>query len=219
MAVADERRERCDGCGRTVSLEDLTTVTMPDGEAIACCPECEPHAREAAEKLSSLDTQRASCDGCNGEFPSADLEDVVLTDGTVISCCPDCLAEVPGRSDGAESSADGTEAETTEIATTKNLCSQCHEWTGEELFRVTTVDGRTEEMCRDCKELLEDDGVVTDVQMRKAEAREILGVEAGATESEIRNAFLTQIKSAHPDRKSGSRSAFKLVKRAYDRLI
>lgn len=220
MAVADERREGCDGCGRTVALEKLTTVTMPDGERIACCPTCEPHAREAAKKLSSIETKREDCDGCNDEFPPADLEDVVLTDGTVISCCPTCITEVPGRSDGGtDTSVDTDEpAETTELATRRNLCSQCHEWVDEELYHVTTIDDRTEEMCPDCKALSEEKGVVASVKMRKSEAREILGVDEGVSDAELRKAFLTQIKSAHPDRKSGTRSAFKLVKEAYERL-
>lgn len=220
MAVADERREGCDGCGRVVSLEELTTVTMPDGESLACCPDCEPHARDAAEKLSSLDQRRETCDGCESSVPAADLEDAVLTDGTVITVCSDCLAEVPGYGDGRTdtSVSDPPPAETTEIATPRDLCSQCHEWTTAEPYQVTTIDGRTEEMCADCKELAEEKGVVKDVKMRKAEAREVLGVDPEASPEAVRTAFLQQIKRAHPDRQSGSRSAFKLVKEAYDRL-
>lgn len=217
MAVAHERREGCDGCGRTVPLDELTTVTMPDGERLACCSNCAPHARAAAEKLSSLDQREATCDGCETEFPPRELEDAVLRDGTVISCCPDCLAEVPGRSDG--SADDGTEtADTTELATRRNLCSQCHEWHDVELFHVETIDGRTEELCPDCKDLADRKGVVVSVKMRRTRAREILGVEEGADEGELREAFLEQVKHAHPDRESGTESAFKLVKQAYDRL-
>ncbi|MHC3438736.1 J domain-containing protein [Natrialbaceae archaeon A-gly3] len=214
MAVADERREGCDGCGRVVSLEALTTVTMPDGEAIACCPECEPHAREAARKLSSLDTQRGCCDGCDREFPQGDLEDAVLSDGTVVTCCPACLTEVPGC-EGGGSSTGRADAD----STGQNHCTQCREWTDEELLQVTTTDGRTEEMCGACKDDLEREGVVVEVAMRTSRAHEILDVEPGATEPEIRTAFLQQVKHAHPDRETGSRSAFKLVKEAYDRLI
>ncbi|MCU4741497.1 J domain-containing protein [Natronoglomus mannanivorans] len=221
MAVADDRREGCDGCGRTVPLEDLTAVSMPDGDSLACCPDCEPHAREAARKLSSLDQQRGTCDGCNDTFRQTDLEDAVLTDGTVITCCPDCLTEVPGYSDGGTNTSvsnESTGADTTELATRRNLCSQCHEWVSVELFHVTTIDGRTEELCPDCKDAAEERGIVNDVKLRKAEAREVLDVDADASAAEVRSAFLQQIKHAHPDRKSGSRSAFKLVKEAYDRL-
>lgn len=215
MAVADERHEGCDGCGRVVSLEALTTVTMPDDEAIACCPDCEPHARQAAKKLSSLDRKRAGCDGCDGEFPRADLEDVVLPDGAVVTCCPDCLGEVPGH-DGATSK-DGTD-ETTDPAAGRNRCTQCREWTDEELYRVTTTDDRTEEMCGACKGRLEREGIVVEVAMRESRAREILEVGTTATEAEIRDAFFRQVKHAHPDRETGSAAAFKLVKEAYDRL-
>ncbi len=219
MAVADERREGCDGCGRTVALKELTTVTMPDGERMACCPSCEPHAREVADKLAALEESRGTCDGCTTTFPKSELEDVVLTDGTVVTCCPDCLSEVPGTDETTTESAETTEtAETTEIATRKNLCSQCHEWVTEELYHVTTIDGRTEEMCEDCKYLSEQKGVVNNVKMRRGEAREILRVDADATQQEIRQAFLTHVKHAHPDKKGGSESAFKLIKEAYDRL-
>lgn len=213
MAVADERREGCDGCGRVVSLEELTTVTMPDGDSVACCPSCVPHAREAARKLSSLDQRRGDCDGCTRTVPRADLEDVVLPDGTVVTVCPRCLSEVPGRSSEATASA-GSDPSTGAEA----RCSQCREPVAGEPFRVRTIDDRTEELCRACKEDAEERGVVADVAMRASEAREILGVDADATDREIREAFLAQIKHAHPDKKSGSRSAFKLVKDAYDRL-
>lgn len=224
MAVVDGRREGCDGCGRLVLPDRLTTVTMPDGETVACCPDCEPYARDALERLASLDQRRATCDGCTGEFPRDDLEDAVLADGTVVTCCPDCLAEVPGRGDGGTDASVGDDGgpgaytESTDLATTRNRCGQCQEWFDAELYRVTTVDDRTEVLCAGCKERLEADGVVVDVAMRRAEAREILGVGEDATDAEIREAFLAQVKRAHPDRKSGSRSAFRLVKEAYDRL-
>ncbi len=54
--------------------------------------------------------------------------------------------------------------------------------------------------------------------MRLSQACEVLGVEAGASEERIHTAYHRQIKRAHPDRPSGSRSAFQLVKEAYDRL-
>ncbi|WP_290819203.1 J domain-containing protein [Halovivax sp.] len=218
MGVVDERHEGCDGCGRTVALNELTTVSMPDGDTLACCPQCEPHARTAADKLAELDTNRDECDGCQSEFKTASLDDVVLTDGTVLTLCRSCLREVPGRNRGDRAAANSGDAETAEIARRKDLCSQCHEWVDDELYRVTLLDGRTEELCPFCKESAENDGIVTDVKMRRAEAREILDVEPSASPREIRRAFLTQIKHAHPDRRSGSREAFKLVKEAYDQL-
>ncbi|WP_254862789.1 J domain-containing protein [Halovivax gelatinilyticus] len=217
MGVANERREGCDGCDRTMAVGELRTVSMPDGNALACCPQCEPHARSAAEKLEELDTNRDQCDGCREEFKTSSLTDVVLTDGTVITVCPTCIREVPGNTSYSEETRAGTE-ETTEIARRKNLCSQCHEWCDEELYRVTLLDERTEELCNACKSSADSKGIVLDVKMRKTEARDILGIDHGADDRTIRQAFLTQIKHAHPDRKTGSREAFRLVKAAYDRL-
>lgn len=219
MGIAENRRRGCDGCDRAVAVADLTTVSMPNGTRVACCPQCTPHAREAAKKLAELDTNKDSCDGCNGTFETARLEDVVLTDGTVITVCPTCLEEVPGRSSGSPTSmVDSDESTTTEIARRKNLCSHCHEWVEEERFHATLLDGRTEELCRVCKESAVDDGIVVAVKMRRTRAREILGVGEEAGAEEVRRAFLTQIKHAHPDRATGTREAFRLVKEAYDRL-
>ena len=234
----------CDGCGRTVSPETSTTVVMPNGERVTCCARCAPHARAAAEsrnrageRAAPLDQRRGACDGCRGTFLEVELEDIVLDDGTVITCCPSCAAEAPGRSgtDGAktETAADGAghavrEAADTEASAaatedetdpgTGNRCSQCSEPVAHELFRVRTVDGRTERFCRSCKESAEETGIVKNVEMRATRAREVLGVDEDATAEEIRSAYHRQVKRAHPDRKSGSRSAFQLVTDAYERL-
>lgn len=225
MAVAGDRHAGCEGCGRTVRLEELTAVTMPDGERVACCPRCEPHAREAARKCSSLDQRRAPCDGCTETVLEAELEDIVLDDGTVLSCCPSCAAEAPDqRTDTANAGSDGSSTDESgngdEWTTTsdESLCTQCNEWVTAELFRVTTIDDRTERLCPPCKERAEDDGIVRDVEIRKTKAREVLGVEAGATDEQLRKAFHRQVKRAHPDQQSGSKSAFRLVTDAYERL-
>ncbi|WP_247728592.1 J domain-containing protein [Halovivax limisalsi] len=215
MGVADDRQPGCDGCDRTVAVENLRTVSMPDGSSLACCPQCEPHARSAAKKLAELETNRDQCDGCTDTFPTTSLDDVVLTDGTVVTLCQSCRRDAPGSS-GTDDSAEP--AETTEIARRKNLCSQCHEWHSAELYRVTLIHDRTETLCESCKRAAEREGIVVDVQMRKTEARDILDVEEGASEREIRRAFLGRIKQAHPDRSTGSTDAFRLVKAAYDRL-
>lgn len=215
MGVVDDRQPGCDGCDRTVAVENLRTVSMPDGSSLACCPKCEPHARSAAEKLAELETNHDQCDGCTESYPTNSLDDVVLTDGAVVTLCSDCRQEMPGR----QRDSDATEgSSSTELARRKNLCSQCHEWHSAELYRVTLLDDRTETLCESCKRSAERDGIVIDVQMRTVEAREVLDVEAGADDKEIRRAFLGQIKQAHPDRSTGSKEAFRLVKAAYDRL-
>lgn len=219
MAVADDRQGGCDGCGRTVPVEELTAVTMPDDDTVAVCPRCEPHAREAARKSLSLDQRRDACDGCTGTFLESELEDVVLADGAVVTCCPSCRSEAPSENDGPGGS-DGPTEDTDGDGSSggDTLCTQCREWAEVELYRVTTIDGRTERFCPSCKASAEEDGIVKSVEMRATEAREVLGVEDGASDAELRRAFHAQIKRAHPDQDSGSRSAFKLVQEAYDRL-
>lgn len=51
----------------------------------------------------------------------------------------------------------------------------------------------------------------------RAEARAVLGVDAGADEAEIKRAYREKVKEAHPDR-GGDESTFKRVTAAYDRL-
>lgn len=244
----------CDGCGRTLSPEDSTTVVLPNGDRVTCCPRCEPHARAVADgDAPSLDQRRDTCDGCRSTVLASELEDVVLEDGTVLACCPSCAAQAPDKkrttdgSDGIGDDDDETEAgdggtgaeaseigdpDTTATATTttttsttaqdqptdRTRCSQCRTTVAAELFRVTTVDGRTERFCRSCKEEAKADGIVKDVEMRATRARDVLGVDEDATAEEIQTAYHQQVKRAHPDRKSGSRSAFQLVTDAYERL-
>jgi hypothetical protein len=214
MSVAGERRAACEGCGRQIALDRLTTVTMPDGERVACCPACEPHARRAAEVSDTPDSRRGTCDGCGGSFRCGKLEDLVLDDGTVVTCCPSCSAAAPGAGDDAadaNSTADSTDED-------GNRCSQCTDRVAEELFLATMVDDRTERLCSSCKDDADDRGALKAVAMRRERAREILGVEKGADTEAVRAAFHEQVKRAHPDRESGSRSAFALVTDAYERL-
>ncbi|MFC3958407.1 J domain-containing protein [Halovivax cerinus] len=216
MGVADETQRGCDGCDRSVAVADLTTVSMPDGTLVACCPRCTPHARAAAKRAAELDTTKGTCDGCRTTVAESDLEDVVLTDGAVVSLCGSCREDRPGRSRTPSSGVADTE--TTEIARRKSLCTHCHEWVDEERYRVTLVDDRAEKLCETCKETAVETGIVVDVSMRRTDARDILGVDEGASTAAIRSAFQTQIKNAHPDRPTGTREAFRLVTEAYDRL-
>ncbi|RKD97898.1 J domain-containing protein [Halopiger aswanensis] len=229
----------CDGCGRSIPSEAATTVAMPNGEQVTCCPQCAPHARAVtdatADGEATLDQRRAACDGCRGSFLESELEDVRLPDGTVIACCPSCAAEAPsggsettetadGNADGpgdrtdtgTAAEADGGRVDDGGAAPTR--CSQCSDPIATEPFRVTTVDGRTERLCRSCKEDAAADGIIKDVEMRASRARDVLGVDPDAGLAEIRDAYHQQVKRAHPDRKSGSRSAFQLVTDAYERL-
>lgn len=222
MAVTDRRG--CDGCGRSLPVDDLYSVTMPDGHTAVCCPECREYAETAAEKQAGLDQRRRSCDGCGTEYRVAELSEVSLSDGTSVLCCDDCERHVPGRGDddrepaaetaGSASPTDGSD----ETAVTRNTCDGCRDTFTVELYRVETVDGRTQSFCPDCKDEGLDDGIVQAVRMRRAEAYATLEIAGDADDGTIRDAYLEKVKEAHPDRADGSRAEFKAVKRAYDRL-
>ena len=224
MAATDRRG--CDGCGRNLPVDDLYSVTMPDGHTAVCCPECREYAETAAEKQAGLDQRRRSCDGCGAEFRVSALVEVTLSDGTSVLCCEHCERHVPGRGadrtsstepatdDGTASSTDGSD----ETAVTRNTCDGCREEFTVELYRVEMVDGRTQSFCPDCKDEGLADGIVKAVRMRRAEAYATLEVDGDADDETIRTSYLEKVKEAHPDRADGSQSEFKAVKRAYDRL-
>ncbi|AFZ74707.1 J domain-containing protein [Natronobacterium gregoryi] len=233
-------RVTCDGCDRTVPRAKLTTVTMPDGSQVACCAQCEEYARAAAERLDdgygSMADQRTVCDGCRQPVPDQDFEEIVVADGTVLSCCPSCVTEATRRDDvkrrsraqlesdtestdaSSEPNGDGLDEADRPATDHDGHCTQCRDQVSVERFRVTTVDGRTEWLCPACRDEAERNGIVESVAMRETKAREVLGVSANASLEELHRAYRKQVKRAHPDRKSGSRSAFQLVTEAYERL-
>jgi|GEM_PF-454375 len=117
----------------------------------------------------------------------------------------------------APASAD-VEDSTDRPARTRTACDQCGELFTVELFQVTTVDGRTEAFCSECKDEGIDSGLVTDVDLRRAQAYEVLSIDDDAAPSEIREAYHEKVKEVHPDRSDGDRTEFMLVQEAYDRL-
>lgn len=54
--------------------------------------------------------------------------------------------------------------------------------------------------------------------LSRAEARAVLGVEPGASQSQIRDAYRDRAKAVHPDVEDGDREAFKRIRDAYERL-
>lgn len=230
MATVDQHG--CDGCDREFTAAELYPVELPNGETTICCPDCREHAKEAAEKQAELVATR-SCDGCGDAVASDALSEVLLPDGVTVSLCEACEAAAPDptaetgasdRSDRASRSDRPGRSDPDDLpdpddgGDVRNRCDRCREWMAAELWEVVTVDDRVEEFCDACKNLAIEDGVVKRVNLKRAEAREILDVEPDADQSAIRRAYLAQVKRAHPDRDTGSTLAFKRVQRAYDRL-
>jgi len=58
----------------------------------------------------------------------------------------------------------------------------------------------------------------SDAGLSAVEARNVLGVEASASQSDIKAAYRQQAKRYHPDSESGDEARFKKVSRAYERL-
>lgn len=226
MAVVE--RHACEGCDREFSLDNLHAVTMPGGSRAVCCPECREYAETVTDNGSDIDQRRRECDGCTEEYLVSDLEEVILSDGTSVLCCGSCAEHAPSNDDDSDSRRqEATEAETaaeleskepSKASRQRNLCQQCNDWYSIELYRVVTVDDRTEKFCPDCKEQARDDGIIKDVRMRRAEAYEVLGESGFEDAEDLRETYIEQVKRAHPDKKSGSRGAFKQVQAAYDRL-
>lgn len=55
--------------------------------------------------------------------------------------------------------------------------------------------------------------------MSTSEARSILDVDPGASQSRIKQAYRDRVKEVHPDRPTGDRVEFKRVTEAYERLV
>lgn len=249
---AGRRRGTCSGCGETYPVEAFEAVELPDGSTVACCPDCIEHA-ESVSRRTSVDGHRGECSGCGDDFDVSEMDVVELDDGETVACCGECAEyaraaarttedetaydraagrargedaanddETPG--DGA-SSADGDAAsagphadEETALAAEASVCDQCGDWVDVELFEVVTVHDRVEEFCPPCKDRARREGVVTEVRMRRAEAYDVLGLYPGADDAAVRDAYLSRIKTVHPDQDDGSKAAFRRVQRAYERL-
>jgi len=226
MAVVE--RHACEGCDREFSLDNLRAVTMPGGSRAVCCPECREYAETITDNGSDIDQRRRECDGCTEEYLVSELEEVILSDGTSVLCCDSCAEHAPSNDDEAdtrrqeeseaETAAELESKEPSKASRQRNLCQQCNDWYSIELYRVVTVDDRTEKFCPDCTEQARDDGIIKDVRMRRAEAYEVLGAAGFEDADDLRDAYIAKVKTVHPDRADGSRAEFKRVQAAYDRL-
>lgn len=219
--AAQQSQPECEGCGDRVPASELEAVELPDGVEIQCCQDCR---KEASVDLTGDST---SVDG-NGSRTRKETSGSAGADSST-SHSARSRSESSGtaRSNGGRTRSSRTESEaTTEISTetestianTENVCDNCQESFTIELYRVETIDGRTEEFCPDCKREGVEQGIVRDVHLRRAQAFEVLELTSSADEDSVREAYLRRVKEVHPDREDGNRSEFMLVKRAYERL-
>ena len=212
--AADRQRARqrtvpCEGCEARVHPDDLAKIELPDGPSFWGCETCQ---REAAERLDGEG-------GSGGTHPDdttaseTDADQATETDADHATADPNT-----DHATAEATPAEPTTTTETAPARTKNVCTQCGDAFSVELFRVVTVDDRTEKLCHDCKAEIAEKGIVKDVKLRRAQAYRVLDVATGTSEERVREAYIRRVKQVHPDRDDGSRSEFMLVKRAYERL-
>jgi len=223
---AEELAERsdadCEGCGETVTAADLARTDLPDGTDMILCSDCRADVSAGERPGDGFDSTET--DDAKDTGPTAN--GAAATSASPSADATSDPADAPTSStDGSASAADAaptpeavTDGATGKPATTQNACDQCGGLYSIELYQVVTVDGRTEQFCPDCKDDGIEQGIVRDVELRRAQAYEALGLAGSADSDEIRQAYLEQVKEVHPDRANGSRSEFMLVQQAYERL-
>ena len=241
--LLDGATRACEGCGETVPATDLQPTPLTDGQTLDLCADCVSEAStiyqsgdasgaQSADQGASAGTTIGDGTGATGASVSSGVdatdaakgagttEDGAGSDGSGSSGSSDSSAS-DGRGGGDSSSgSDGTAegGRTGKPATRDHVCDQCGDIFSIELYKVKTVDGRTEDFCPDCKDEGLHDGIVRDVELRRAQAYEVLELDGSADTGEIREAYIRRVKESHPDRSDGSRSEFMLVQQAYERL-
>jgi DnaJ-class molecular chaperone len=231
--LAERSRADCEGCDATVTAADLVRTELPDGVELLLCPDCQESVSAGERPDGAPDAENSgSSDGAtaaNGE--STAKANGGATPGATGSNTADTNAsassETPGGSSHSAASASDTTANagdavtdgaTGKPATTQNACDQCGGLFSIELYQVVTVDGRREEFCPDCKDEGLEEGIVRDVELRRAQAYEVLGLADTDDPDDVRGAYLERVKQVHPDRSDGDRTEFMLVQQAYERL-
>jgi hypothetical protein len=138
MAVVDRRG--CDGCGRSLPVEELVAVTLPGDERAVCCPECREHAESVADDESTtVGRQRGECEGCGTTRPVDEFETVTLPDDSTVAVCEKCRehAESMSRRTGVEGR--------------RGDCSGCGErFDVNDMTAVELDDGTTVACCEHC---------------------------------------------------------------------
>lgn len=141
MAAVDRRG--CDGCGRTLPIEDLAAVTLGGDEQAICCPRCREHMESVVQDATPETGPDAGlvgdCSGCGETYAVANLQALELPDGDTVACCEDCHEHA--RSMSRRTDVDGNEG----------TCSGCDEqFDVNEMAAVTLADGTTVACCADC---------------------------------------------------------------------
>lgn len=138
MAVVDRRG--CDGCGRSLPVEDLVAVSLPGDEHAVCCPECREHAESVADDdESAVAHQHGECEGCGTTLAVEAFETVTLGDGSTVAVCDACRehAESMSRRTGVEGR--------------RGDCSGCGErFDVSDMTAVELDDGTTVACCETC---------------------------------------------------------------------
>lgn len=95
------------------------------------------------------------------------------------------------------------------------FCMVCGNHFQSELETVETLDGETIRCCPRCKQLIEEATGKQDYGHK--EALEVLGLDPGASDDEIRQAYRSLVTEVHPDQ-GGSLEEFRKVQKAYKSL-
>ncbi|WP_323676335.1 J domain-containing protein [Halorubellus sp. PRR65] len=138
MAVVDRRG--CDGCGRSLPVEELVAVSLPGDEHAVCCPECREHAESVADDdPTAVARQRGECEGCGTTRPVDEFETVALPDDGTVAVCEDCREHAESMS--RRTSVDGHRGD----------CSGCGErFDVNDMTAVELDDGTTVACCEEC---------------------------------------------------------------------
>ena len=138
MAVVDRRG--CDGCGRSLPVEELVAVSLPgDGHAV-CCPECREHAESVVDDdATAVARQRGECEGCGTTRPVDEFETVNVTGSETVAVCEDCREHAASMT--RRTSVDGH----------RGTCSGCDErFDVNDMTAVELDDGTTVACCEEC---------------------------------------------------------------------